>query len=503
VIVVVTPEMMIPEFPESARGANFRGGLGILSGDIMVGLAKGKVEAVGIIPLYKFHWMTHEKIDYSNTLILFELKVNGKLIKVREIQRGGCKVFGLESNIFNILYVADRWQRFQQEVLLGHAVAAVLKRLNIKPDIVWLQEGHTVVTIPALKKDPYFAETKFLFTTHTPAPEGMEKFPGDNNWFNELKIDQKIYHSIFVRNGVIDMTRAAMILADAVNAVSLEHMEVVKKMFPEFASKIIGIRNGSDRDLWLSPHLKELNEEFSLSTFLNAQQSAKKDLLRFLVEKTGIRFDLQKPVLGWVRRIAWYKQQYPILAPIIKAICAERGERIDTPLGKLEGLGFQVFSAGRAHESDSTCLGWMAEFQNWMDNPLLSGKFIFLPEYSFKLLRLGAQGCDVWLSCPLPEWEACGTSDQRAAINGRVNLTTKAGGAKEYIVEGNNGFFIEPYEPRTVYNKLKIISDLYYTWIEKNGKQWPNICRASFEAGKSLDILPMIEKYKKIFESLK
>jgi len=509
-VLFVSPEMMIPELPEPACGANFRGGLGILSGDIMEGLARREVGAVAITPFYNSHWMTHEGIIYDRTpaQTLFEIVVNDKPVKVREIWRGGTRVLGLESDVFNVLYVADRWQRILQEVLLGHAVPAVLKKLDIKPDICWLNEGHTAITIPVMKEDRYFAGIKFLFTTHTPVPEGMEKFYGDDHWFNALRINREKYHSVFVKDGMIDMTRAVMILAETVNAVSQEHCEVTKRMFPEFSHKIVYITNGSSRELWMSSFLKELGEEFGIARFLEAQQATKEEFIKFLEQKTNIRFDIQKPILVWVRRIAWYKQQYPMLASIIRAICAEKGQAIETEFGRLEGLGFQVFGAGRAHESDAQCLGWMTEFQKWMSKPGLAGNFVFLPEYNLELLKRTAQGCDVWFSCPLPQWEACGTSDRRATINGKVNLTTRAGGAKEYIKDYNpitgegNGFFIEPYEPRTVYNKLKIISDLYYAWMAKRDRRWSKLMKVSFEAGKALDVVPMIEKYEQIFENL-
>ncbi len=508
-VVFVTPEMMMPELPEPACGANFRGGLGILAGDVMEGLAKREVKAIGIVPLYQLHWMTKEDTSAIVSALPLRCAVRalGRKIEAREVNRGGTPVLGIwVPEVFNVLYTPDRWQRLQQEALLGHAVPAILKTLGIKPDIVWLNEGHTAVTIPAIKEDPDFAGAKFLFTTHTPVPEGMEKFPGDDWWFNALGIPEK-YRRDFIRGG-IDMTNAAMSRSDRVNGVSQEHCEVTQKMFPEFVSKIVGITNGSSRELWLSPYLKALGERFALAKFLEAQRASKEGFLGFIEKRTGIKFDSQKPLLGWGRRIAWYKQQYPMFAPTVMAICAEKGEMVETQFGKLEGLGYQVFSAGRAHESDIQCLNWMSEFRKWMSEPGLAGKFVFLPEYNLELLKLGAQSCDVWFSCPLPQWEACGTSDQRASINGTVNLTTKAGGAKEYIREYNpvtgkgNGFFIDPYEPMTVYNKLKVISDLYYAHQEHGDKRWPKLCLNAFRAGKKLDIVSMIKKYEQIFEKL-
>ncbi|PIR02167.1 MAG: hypothetical protein CO031_02545 [Candidatus Nealsonbacteria bacterium CG_4_9_14_0_2_um_filter_37_38] len=512
-IVFVTPEMMIPELEEPACEANFRGGLGILSGDIMEGLTKRGINAKAIVPFYDLNWVTREKINYDKTSaqFLFELspQINGRRdsINIWKINRAGTELFGLHCpDILNVLYTADRWQRLRQEVLIGHTVPALLKKLEIRPDIVWLQEGHTATVIPAMKEDSYFNGEKFLFTTHTSCPEGMEKFYG--GWVNELGIKEKYHHNIFIRNGLIDMTWAAMSLADGVTAVSDEHCEVTKRMFPDFAGKVVGIRNGLSRDLWLSPRIKMIENNFNPYNLWEAQQADKKEFIDFIERKTRIKFNSRKPLLGWVRRIAWYKNQYPMLAPVIRAICAERGEFVDTDYGRLEGLGIQVFSAGRAHESDAQCLGWMAEFERWMSDPHLAGKFIFRPEYNLELLKNSARGCDIWFNCPLLGWEACGASDQRAAENGRINLTPRTGGAREYIEEFNpatgkgNGFFLEPYHPITIYNKLKTVSDLYYAWIEKGKDLWLKLCMGAFESGKSLDIVDMIAKYEQIFEKL-
>lgn len=507
-IIFISPEMIIPELEETALGANFRGGLGILAGDICEGLAKQKIKAIAITPLYSRHWMTKENIDYGKTPAkeVFKAKPLAHFgeASILKTDRAGIDHYGiLQKEIFDELYTADRGNRLSQEVLLGHVSVAVIKQLKIKPDIIWIQEGHSSIIVPVAKEDAYFKNTKYLFTTHTPVPEGMEKFFGDR--FHELKIHEK-YHYVFVKDGVIDMTRASMILADKVNAVSEEHFEQTKKMFPEFINKITWVTNGSSRDLWLSPCIKKY-KDINFVQLEKIHLKNKNELCEFLQKKSGILLDIQKPILSWVRRIAWYKQQNPMLAPIIDAICAERNEIVSTPLGRLNGLGFQVFGAGQAHESDSTCLGWMADFHNWMTDKQ-KGKSIFLPQYGMELLQRAAWGSDVWFSCPLPGMEACGTSEMRATENGVPVLTTYGGGAREYIEEYNmvtgegNGFFIEPYQPISAYYKLKFISDLYYDYILNGNNRWLMLKHHTFKTGKKLDVLPMIEKYEKIFEEL-
>ncbi|MEM1842899.1 MAG: glycogen/starch/alpha-glucan phosphorylase, partial [Ignisphaera sp.] len=42
---------------------------------------------------------------------------------------------------------------------------------------------------------------------------------------------------------------------------------------------------------------------------------------------------------------------------------------------------------------------------------------------------------------PFPGWEACGTSYMKAALNGVPTLSSRDGGALEFIVDGVNGWF--------------------------------------------------------------
>ena len=494
IVVVLSMEMTMPELPEPARGANFRGGLGILAGDIVSGLKRSGIKGFSIVPFYRRHWINGKEIFYGSPARKV-MELNS--LNVWEINRGGTIVYGLENQVFDCLYTTDRWQRIQQEIMFGKAAPLLLQRLGIKPDIIWFNESHTAVSAEAIKEDPYFQETKILFTIHTPDPAGMERFP--EQWFNELKIHREKYYPIFVKDNCLDLTRAVMILSDKINSVSQEHCAVTREKFAEFASKTIGIRNGSDRDLWLSQHLKEAGDSLDSSKLWSVHQQDKRDFIDLIEAQTKVTLSASKPLLALVRRIVPYKNQYPLLEPIIRAVCAEREETVDTPCGKLKGLGMQVFCAGLPSENDDYCKGWVRNFESWMKEPGLRGNFVFLADYYLTLLQKSAAGCDIWLCCPWPKWEACGTSDQRATINGNINVSTRTGGAIEYIKEidsstgDGNGFFIEPYDCPTLYQKLKILSDFYYDRKD----DWLKIRANAFETGKSLDIVPMIAEYRK------
>jgi len=69
---------------------------------------------------------------------------------------------------------------------------------------------------------------------------------------------------------------------------------------------------------------------------------------------------------------------------------------------------------------------------------------ILLEGYDLALARFLVSGVDVWLNLPEYPMEACGTSGQKAGINGVVNLSILDGWWPEGY-NGENGWAIEPH----------------------------------------------------------
>ncbi len=504
----------MPGFLEPARAANSRGGLGILIGDEARGFAKllrsgspiwSKSRVDFIVPFYRCYRSAEEKICYDSLAgqtAELNVQVNNKYavpVRVLDVQEGSVNIHGLECQPFDFLYTLDRWQRLRQEVVFGKAVPLLLKKLGVKPDILLANESHTAVAIAETKEDPYFKGMKTSFAIHTKHPAGLEKFP--EQWFDESGINPK-YRSIFVRDGQIDFAGAAADLADGIITVSDEFCQIVQKeLFPQHRQKTVGIRNGSDRDIWLSQRLKaaeEAGEDIDLLKLWTVHQADKRELLGFVRQRTGAGLQMTKPLIGWVRRITDFKNQYPMLRPIIAAVCAERGREVPTPHGSLPGLGMQMFCAGTA--ADDSFRSWIEEFKNWARDPRLQGNFAFLEEYNLELLKM--TGYDLWFHCPWPGWEACGTSTPRHYMSGEPALTVRTGGDMEFVQEFDpqtgegNGFYIDPYDPVTVYKKLQVYSDIYYNWQECGIPALLVLNKNAYETGKSLDITEMLEKYR-------
>ncbi|OGZ00391.1 MAG: hypothetical protein A2945_03530 [Candidatus Liptonbacteria bacterium RIFCSPLOWO2_01_FULL_52_25] len=511
-VAFIVAEMMIPELGKFACNGNFRGGLGDLSGHIPDGMAGRGVKVLPITYFYPTHWQTREPINYHHTPAqwLFDLDVDihfgRRTVPIFGIGRAGAWAYGINDPCAGYLYPGNSEKKIDQAAFLGRAVPALLKRLGQKPDIMWCQEWMAGLVIPNMRDDPYFDDTKYLFTIHTTVREALETFPAE--WYGKTAVDGR-HCEDYIRNGNgrIDISFGSVKQAHRITGVSEENGEVLRAMFPEAAreNKISGIMNGVSRNFMLSPHIKALGDNPTPEGLWGAHLQDKQELLQYIQAKTGMAFNPQKPLVGLVRRLATYKNQKPMFEKIVEAICSDRDE---TANGR-EGLATNLFIGGIAHEDDGECRQWMSEFAEWMKNPHLRGRFVYIPEYSERIRTLAVRGSDTWVSCPQLRLEACGTSDFGAKMNGNPNIASRTGGIREHGKEINfetgegDTLFIEPYNSATLYLQLKRMTGRMYDFLENGNGSWLTIRANNFLGGKELDVAHMIEKYEKLcFEPL-
>lgn len=512
-VVLSTPEMLKSNLPRHLCDANYKGGLGKLAGCFERGLADmAGIESVSFMPLYREDWHNRDIVfDYRKELgepwrtVTAYAYGNEFPVSIWDLSQSSQKSFGMASPAFKVLYVEDRKWRLIMELVYAQALPKFLGELGFRPDVFWANESHTAFTIPCMRENPYFGDFATLFTIHTPEESGMEKFYGER--YESLGMPDR-YRDTIIHGGVIDLTRTAMAYADAVNAVSEEHGDVTRRKFPEHAEKITHITNGTDIRFWRNPHLAHhagYGSHASDEALLNAHARMREQSLKFVEERTGSKLDPAKPTAWFVRRFQQYKNLHPFLAPILPAICADRGVRVATEeLGELMGLGMQIVGAGRAPETDRECLWWMQDFGRMAANGL-KDRLAFMPDYRLDILLAGVQGADLWIVTPQPGREACGTSDRDAAHNGIPSVASHTGGMKEWITEFNpntyegNGFFIEPYTKRTLYEKLRAFSDLWYAWREHGDRAYVRLQQNVLNASPALDIRPALAKYERIF----
>ena len=504
-VCVVSAEMMIPELGGIACSANQRGGLGDLMGHVMEGFVKKGIRVIPITYFYHRAWQTGSKVDYNKTpaRFLFNLDIDiywqKRSVPVFAIDRAGARVYGINDPEAGVIY-PDTEKKVGQAALLGRAVHALLRKINERPDIVWCQEWLTMPVIPNLRDDPFFSGTKFVFTLHTSVYDALDTLPFE--WYEKFAIDGK-YYEAFIRDETLDPTLAGVRLADMVTGVSEEHGGEVRRTYPEYSSKIIGIMNGTSRDALLSPHIKALKHKnpYSLwAAHLKDKAELCQEMARTTEELTGeqITLNQQNPTIVLFRREVRYKNRRNMFEPNIHAICAPRGQTLKD--GR-KGLGANVIFGGVAHENDSPGKETMAEYLRWMEDPELKGKFVYLPIYSAEWRSRAIRGSDIHVECPIPRCEACGTSWMVAKLNGIPNVATLGGGHKGHSIAANpttgtgDTLFLEPYKPETLYRQLGVACDWYYDWLINQNDWWLKLKMNNFLRGEEVDITRMIENY--------
>jgi glycogen debranching enzyme len=439
--------------------------------------------------------------------------------EVYSISRGGTRLFLFYCpEVFDLLYPDDRTHRghgrehrFLQETIFAECVYELFKSMNVAPDILHLNEGHVAGAAAMIRGDRAFDRTAVVYTNHTVVPAGMERFSIDRLTGGDMAraryamrfpwpSHQRLWRKFSAQhNGrwFIDFSKGAAETCDAANGVSSEHADATQMLFPAYDRKIESILNGSG-DTWIMDELLEAKlrgiepsketlrriavrgKALSLAE-VKKRTAGMTDRSGRIISTDGVVLDPGLPTIWMVRRMVDYKSQLPILKDIIHVVCANVDEEVDTLWGRMNGLRMQVVVGGVAPEGSNE-EGWVEEFVNWMQRPALRGRFVFVPNADTVLLKMQAIGADICINCPLPEQEACGTSDQRSARNGGINIATRSGGPPEYIEDGRSGMLVGPYQsnedfyaraPRDILDKLTQLSDVYYnhnngdsTWLD-------------------------------------
>ncbi|MDD4894323.1 MAG: hypothetical protein PHW54_03310, partial [Candidatus Omnitrophica bacterium] len=567
----ITLEAFLPEIAnQQAQQALAAGGLGFLAGETFGSYSQLGIDVVGLMPCYAYHkdsngnwhpidWNKQEgvdplivKIDGRNEQLKVKVELKNRTYTVYFYiaQRNGIPVllaYQYQADNFNLLYPEEP-QGVIQFAFMGKVFVELFKVFGVAPEIIRLNEPQLLFVEVARQNDidvfnlngkkSIYSDMKVVLTTHTPERVALPVY--DNVWWLKQHIGEEMVPSWIVRDGKVDMARRLAERAFVINGVSNEHKNVTKlTVLPEFANKTTAILNGSDPKIWKSRQLQEKEierkaqgKEITGEDLFAAGQSVKKELNEYLNNVLGFGFaDLDRPLVGLVRRLVAYKEQ-GILFGIINRITGDRDKLYDTPQGRLNGLGMNLLVGGVGR--DRVGAEWVREFKKLTLTQELKGKFIFIDGSGVEIMRLATQASDVWASMPRPTREACGTSDQRAAFNGHPNIATATGGPLEYIKHGVKGwlmdvfkgtgysfenivnlmqlpdYFPQKQEIAEFYRKMsqKLLSEylqeasrLYYNYTENADSQWLEIMKSSYEIShQKVGIERMVKDYHYLFE---
>ncbi|MBW8484465.1 alpha-glucan family phosphorylase [Actinomadura parmotrematis] len=526
-----------PEYGITATLPQYSGGLGILAGDHLKTASDLGVPIIGVGLLYRHGYFTqslspdgwqlerYPPIDPNGLPLTLLREADGTPVRISIglpqghdlhaqvwlVRVGRVPQLLLDSDvedndqaardITDRLYGGGGDHRLLQEMLLGiGGVRAIRAYCRITghpaPEVFHTNEGHAgflglerireLVSERGLAFGEALEATRAgtVFTTHTPVPAGIDRFPRElvRTYFGGVNEEPDVPVERILELGaedypggdltVFNMAVMGMRLAQRVNGVSLLHGEVSREMFGglwggfDTAEVPIGsVTNGVHAGTWVAREVLELAAR-EAPAVLGSEDgwdqvrqvdeediwAVRRTLRARLVEEARRRLrdswrqrgaseaevawidDALDPdvlTIGFARRVPSYKRL---------TLMMRDPDRLRALLLDPE-RPVQILIAGKAHPADEGGKRLIQDIVRFADGEDVRHRIVFLPDYDMSLGQSLVQGCDVWMNNPLRPLEACGTSGMKAALNGGLNLSVRDGWWDEWF-DGQNGWAI-------------------------------------------------------------
>jgi starch phosphorylase len=497
-----------PEFGITPALPQYSGGLGILAGDHLKAASDLGVPLIGVGLLYRHGYFRqslsrdgwqqeHYPVLDPHALPLTLLtEEDGSPVRVSLTLPGGrtlgAQIWQLrvgrvplllldsvlgenapaERDVTDRLYGGGGEHRLHQEMLLGIGGVRALRAYcritgHPQPEVFHMNEGHAGLAgaerIRELGEQGVGFDAALravrsgtVFTTHTPVPAGIDRFPedlvarhfGPGAELPELPPERLLAlgrEPEPARPGEqpqFNMAVLGLRTAQRANGVSALHGSVSREMFAGLWTgfdptevPITSITNGVHAPTWTADAMRAARPGKLTDTGL---WELRRELRERLVTEVRSRladswrqrgagraelgwidevFDPEVLTIGFARRVPSYKR----LTLMLKDPIRLRRLLLDPE------RPVQIVVAGKAHPADEGGKRLIQELVRFADAPELRRRIVFLPDYGMAMAAHLYGGCDVWLNNPLRPLEACGTSGMKAALNGCLNLSVRDG----------------------------------------------------------------------------
>jgi len=395
------------------------------------------------------------------------------------------------------LYGGDQRTRVAQEIILGIGGVRMLRALGVAPTAWHMNEGHSAFMVLERCRELVdgglgFEEAReavtanTLFTVHTPVAAGNDAFPFDlvnqcfAGYWGKLGLDEGAFHDLGKADHgwgpVFSMPALALRFSSGRNGVAELHGETSRRIWSDLwpdvpiAEVPIGhVTNGVHLSSWMAPEVQELVgtvlpsdwpqrfddpamwddvRKLDDGALWEVRRTLKAQSVRFLRDRVLRQLDRQEAsptalkesrqlfdpnalTIGFARRFATYKRATLIFRDL---------DRLERILADPQRPVQLVFS-GKAHPADEPGQALIAHIHNLSKDPRFAGRILFVEDYDMAIGRALTRGVDVWLNNPRRPLEASGTSGQKAAMNGILNLSILDGWWPEGF-DGRNGWAI-------------------------------------------------------------
>jgi starch phosphorylase len=185
-----------------------------------------------------------------------------------------------------------------------------------------------------------------------------------------------------------------------------------------------------DDELWAA-HVRLKERLVAFVRYRTAQSRITAGEKADYIEAANTTFDPAALTIGFARRVAGYKRWNLILTD---------QQRLLRLINNAERPVQFVF-AGKAHPQDEGSKLVLQQLAQWKYDPAVRQRAVFLEDYDQEIARQLVQSVDVWMNVPRRPQEASGTSGEKVAMNGGLNLSILDGWWMEGY-DGTNGFAI-------------------------------------------------------------
>lgn len=355
----------------------------------------------------------------------------------------------------------DNDERF---ILLARSVFELISKLGWIPDIIhcndW-QGGLIPVYLKTLYKNvEEFQSIKTVFTLHNLSDIG--EFPKSTFAKTSLPAELNNNNGVLL-NGKFNFLKSGIQFSDVVTTVSKTFAQEICKqkelsqglqiILKSRENNIYGIQNGIDAAIWNPEKDKQIAKKYSIKNI-----EAKRINKKVLLEKFGLEFDEDKPLISMISRLNDNKGF----------------DLVQKSFSEMMKLDAQFILLGTGEK----------KYQNFFEKEFTkhSDKFAFYFGFDDQLAHLIEAGSDMFL---MPsKIEPCGLNQMYSLVYGTIPIVRETGGLADTVIKVDEktgtgtGFVFRKYETKYMIDELKRAIELF----KSDKKKWLKIQKAGMKS---------------------
>ena len=435
------------------------GGLGDVMSALPKSLAKLNMDVKVIIPRYKcIPQKFQEKMEYKGSFYM-DLCADGKqyYVGIMEYQEDGVVYDFIDNDEFfswgnpytNLIDDIPKFCYFSKAAL------AALNYLNWTPDIVHCHDWQAALVplyLRTIFKDTNVGRAGSVLTIHNLRFQGIYDRKTIQYWsdlpdyvFNKDCMTQNWLDANMLKGGITYCNKLTTVSNTYAGEIQTEEYgEGLEEHLRYHSSKILGIVNGIDTDIWNPATDKLLAAQYDSQSVIKNKKANKKALQ----ESLGLEVDDHKIVIGLISRLTNQKG-LDLVNDVIPSIMDEHTQVV-------------VLGTGDAMYEDAF---------RYYENKY-KGNFCAYIAYNENVAHNIYAGCDALL---VPSrFEPCGLTQLISMRYGSIPIVRETGGLKDTVQPYNlfdntgNGFTFDRYESGLLYDAINRAKTLYF----ENRKSW-------------------------------